>query len=82
MSNFQRTVRTTKLRGEAFDRICEENRIKFPGMVELLMDTLLEYVEREGELATPMKLVSKRDYERFEAWERAEDGKAAKRETA
>jgi antitoxin component of RelBE/YafQ-DinJ toxin-antitoxin module len=56
---------------DGFSTIAWKNDTTPPQLLNAVIRATLEYVEREGELPLPLKIVSKRDYERFEAWEAA-----------
>lgn len=71
MSEKGKTVRFASKKMDKAQKIAEGSYTSFNGLVEMLIDGAIEYVDREGELPLPLKIVSKRDYERFEAWEAA-----------
>ncbi|MBT64715.1 MAG: hypothetical protein CML13_16070 [Puniceicoccaceae bacterium] len=63
----ERTVRLTPEKMDVADKIAKEAYTTFNGLVEMLVDAAIEYHEREGELPTPIKIVSKREYEIYAA---------------
>lgn len=56
---------------DEFSTAAWDNNTTPPQLLNAVIRATLEYVKREGELPLPLKIVSKRDYERFEAWEAA-----------
>ncbi|GHC12598.1 hypothetical protein [Cerasicoccus arenae] len=62
-----RGIRIRKNDWKRIDALANQLHTNANGVFQMLADALFEYAEENPDIATPVKIVSKRDYEQFAA---------------
>lgn len=71
MSEGQAKLNIEKEFKDIFQKLAWDNDTTPPQLLKALIRSLVDYIETEGEMPTPFKIVPKREYEEFELYRRA-----------